>query len=181
MVMNLRLGKLFSIRKLLVLGLVAMLSAPMPAMAHQPVVLLNSDTTAAKGPLLVDGTISFAVRASFTKAGQKKAFRAGLIAGEYLAVQYLIVDQKPESALKTSKLPALVITSPSGNKMTLKFTERTPFYEPYGGINYLYLARYKAVAEEGIYNFVITSRAKAAINVAVGEREIMGEVTRENQ
>ena len=40
-----------------------------PANAHQPVVLLNSDTTAASGPLLVDGTISFAVRASFSKAG----------------------------------------------------------------------------------------------------------------
>jgi hypothetical protein len=39
------------------------------AAAHQPVVLLNSDTTAAKGPLLVDGTVSFAVRAAFTKAG----------------------------------------------------------------------------------------------------------------
>ena len=31
------------------------------AVAHQPVVLLNSDTTAAKGPLLVDGTLSFAI------------------------------------------------------------------------------------------------------------------------
>ncbi len=179
--MNLRMSNLFSMRKLLVLGLVAMLSAPMPVMAHQPVVLLNSDTTAAKGPLLVDGTVSFAVRASFTKARQKKAFRAGLKAGEDLAVQYLIVDQKPESALKNSKLPALVITSPSGSKMTLKFTERTPFYEPYGGTNYLYLARYKAVAEEGIYSFVITSRAQAGITVAVGEREIFGEVTRDNQ
>jgi len=39
------------------------------AHAHQPVVLLDSDTTASKGPLLLDGTISFAVRASFTKPG----------------------------------------------------------------------------------------------------------------
>jgi len=35
------------------------------AVAHQPVVLLNTDTTAAKGPLLVDGTVSFAIRAAF--------------------------------------------------------------------------------------------------------------------
>ena len=46
------------------------------ALAHQPLVLLYSDTSAAKGPLIVDGTLSFAVRAAFTKAGQKKAFRA---------------------------------------------------------------------------------------------------------
>ena len=49
-----------------------------PASAHQPVDLLDSDTTPSAGPLLVDGTVSFAVRASFTKAGQKKAFRAAL-------------------------------------------------------------------------------------------------------
>jgi hypothetical protein len=78
------------------------------AHAHQPVELLNSDTTAAKGPLLVDGTVSFAVRASFTKAGEKKAFRADLKAGEPLAVQYLIVDKKPENALKNTLLPQLV-------------------------------------------------------------------------
>ena len=32
--------------------------------------------------------------------------------------------------------------------------------------------------EAGIYNFVITSRAKAAITVAVGDRETQGEVLR---
>ena len=84
------------------------------ASAHQPVVLLDTDTTADAGPLLVDGTISFAVRAAFTKAGQKKAFRAALKSGDQLAVQYLIVDQKPENRLKNSQLPLLVITSQIG-------------------------------------------------------------------
>jgi hypothetical protein len=40
----------------------------MPASAHQPVVLLDSDTTPAAGPLLVDGTVSFAIRAAFNKS-----------------------------------------------------------------------------------------------------------------
>ena len=148
------------------------------AHAHQPVELLNSDTTAAKGPLLVDGTVSFAVRASFTKAGEKKAFRADLKAGEPLAVQYLIVDKKPENALKNTLLPQLVITSPSGKSVTLKFTERTKFYEPYGKTNYLYLSRYNATAESGTYSFTLTARAKSAVTIAVGEREVPGEVIR---
>ena len=50
-----------------------------PATAHQPVFLLDTDTTAAKGPLLVDGTVSFAVQASFNKSGEKRAFRACLL------------------------------------------------------------------------------------------------------
>jgi cytochrome b involved in lipid metabolism len=146
--------------------------------AHQPVVLLNTDTTAAKGPLLLDGTISFAVRASFTKAGEKKAFRADFKAGDALAVQYLIVDKKPENSLKNTLLPTLVVTSPSGKSLTLKFTERTKFYEPYGKTNYLYLSRYRATSEAGTHSFTLTARAKSSVTIAVGEREVPGEVIR---
>jgi hypothetical protein len=148
------------------------------AVAHQPVVLLNSDTTAAKGPLLVDGTVSFAVRAAFNKSGEKKAFRALFKEGDALEVQYLIVDKKPENTLKTNQLPSVVITGPGGFRLTMKINERTKFYEPYGRTNYLYLARNSEVAKAGIYNFVITARAKSAITVAVGEKEIPGEVVR---
>ena len=149
-----------------------------PASAHQPVFLLSTDTTPNAGPLLVDGTVSFAIRASFTKSGQKQAFRAALKEGDELAVQYLIVDKKPENSLKTTLLPQLVITSPSGKKITIRINERTKFYEPYGRTNYLYLARYNAPAESGIYQFVATSRARAAITIAVGDKEIPGEVLR---
>jgi len=148
------------------------------AHAHQPVELLNSDTTAAKGPLLADGTVSFAIRAAFTKSGQTKAFRAQFKSGDQLSVQYLIVDKKPENALRTSSLPSLVITPPTGSPITIKFDERTKFFEPYGRVNYLYLARYSALAQAGIYNFTIKSKSKAAITVAVGDKEIFGEVLR---
>ena len=78
------------------------------AVAHQPVVLLNSDTTAAKGPLLVDGTVSFAIRAAFTKAGQKKAGAStGLFkrivssagSGPTLAKAKFMVESQPLEAL----------------------------------------------------------------------------------
>jgi len=165
-------------RKLVVAGLVLSLLGGGVANAHQPVVLLDSDTTASKGPLLVDGTVSFALRAVFSKAGLKKAFRAQFKAGDSLAVQYLIVDKRPENALKNSKLPVLEITAPDGSKVRMTFKERTKFFEPYGRTNYLYLSRYNAVAQAGIYSFVITSRSKAAITIAVGEKEIFGEVVR---
>jgi len=163
-------------------GLITLLLLPFlgstSAQAHQPVVLLNTDTTAAKGPLLLDGTVSFAIRASFTKAGEKKAFRADFNAGDALAVQYLIVDKKPESALKNTLLPQLVVTSPSGKSLTIKFTERTKFYEPFGKTNYLYLSRYSATSEAGTYSFTLTARAKSSVTIAVGEREVPGEVIR---
>jgi hypothetical protein len=167
------------VRKLLVALLVFVFIGSGVAYAHQPVTLIDSDVTAAKGPLLVDGTVSFAVRASFTKPGQKKAFRAQFKSGDALSVQYLIVDKRPESSLRINALPTLVITTPTGSTVTIALDERTKFYEPFSRVNYLYLARYSAVAQSGVYSFAITSRAKAGITVAVGDREVTGEVLRE--
>lgn len=154
------------------------LALPTAVQAHQPVVLLTSDTTPAKGPLLVDGTVSFAVRASFTKSGENRGFRAGFKAGDALAVQFLIVDKAPENKLKSSQMPSLVITSPTGVRTTLKLNERTKFFEPYSQTKYLYLGRLNRAAEEGIYSFALTSRAKSAVTIAVGDREVTGEVLR---
>ena len=148
------------------------------ANAHQPVFLLPTDTTPNAGPLLVDGTVSFSIRASFTKSGQKQAFRAALKEGDSLEIQYLIVDKKPESTMRSTLLPQLVITSPTGKKLTMKFTERTKYLEKYSRTTYLYLGRYSAPAEAGIYQFVATSRARAAVTIAVGNKEIPGEVLR---
>jgi hypothetical protein len=168
----------FPMKKLLALVVAFAFVGSGVAVAHQPVVLLKSDTTAAKGPLLVDGTVSFAVRASFSKKGEKKAFRAQFKDGDALEVQYLIVDKKPENTLKSNQLPTLVVTGPGGYKTTMKLNERTKFYEPYGRTNYLYLGRFSDMAKAGIYNFVLTARAKSSITVAVGDKEIPGQVIR---
>jgi hypothetical protein len=165
-------------RRLILLVTLLLPLSVLPAHAHQPVILLNSDTTAARGPVLDDGTVSFAIRASFAKAGEKKGFRANFVAGDNLEVQYLIVDKRPENRLKNNQLPTLVITSPAGKRTTLSFTERTKFFEPYGKTNYLYLSRLSAIAEPGTYSFLITARAKASITVAVGDREVPGTVSR---
>ena len=165
-------------RAAILLALAFTFAAPTTATAHQPVTLLDADTTPARGPLLVDGTISFAVNASFTRNNQVKAFRAAFKEGDDLSVQYLIFDRKPENKLKNAALPVLTITAPNGTRTTIKFTERTKFYEPWGKKNYLYLSRYSAAAQAGIYNFTITSKGRATVTIAVGEKEIEGEVLR---
>lgn len=167
-------------RKLTLIAVVGLfVSLALPANAHQPVELRPSDRTPAAGPLLVDGTISFAVNMTFTKTKQVRAFRAGFEAGDDLALQLLIYDEKPEKNLTKKRLPILKVTSPTGASFTLPITERTPFYEPWGKRNYLYLGRTSGVAEAGIYTFEITSRAPGRFIVAVGEREVPGEVTRD--
>ena len=146
------------------------------ASAHQPVNLTAANSSAEKGPILVDGTISFAIRANFTKPNQTQGFRAALKAGDTVNFEYLIVDRSPENKLVNSKLPVATITDPAGKKIVIKFTERTRFFEPYSTTNYLYLARYSQAAVDGIYKFTLQSKAKAAITVAVGIQETYGEV-----
>jgi cytochrome b involved in lipid metabolism len=164
------------VRKILISVLLLALIAPVPAHAHQPVTIANNETTAARGPLLVDGTISFAVRAGFTKSGQKKGFRFNLKQGEQLNFEYLIIDKAPENKLKNAQLPQVVITAPNGSKTTVRFNERNKF--SYSGTNYLYLYRNKSVGQSGTYNVDITAKARAAITLVVGEKEIPGDVVR---
>jgi hypothetical protein len=146
------------------------------ATAHQPVELGSKNTRANQGPILVDGTISFALRANFSKANQERGFRASLKQGELLNFEYLIIDKAPENKMALNKLPTVTITAPDGAKSIVKFTERTKFYEPYGRTNYLYLARFSSTALDGIYNFSIKSKAKASITVSTGSRETLGQV-----
>lgn len=163
--------------RILISTLVLTLAFPIPtALAHQPVALTSTHTSASKGPILVDGTISFALRASFTKANQERGFRASLKAGELLNFEYLIIDRAPENRLPLSKLPTVTITAPDGSKSIVKFTERTKFYEPYGRTNYLYLARFSSTAIDGIYNFSIRSKGRANITVSTGSKETFGVV-----
>jgi hypothetical protein len=167
-------------RKILAIVALFALTGVSNAVAHQPVNLVKTDTSAAKGPLLLDGTVSFAIRASFTKAKEVRAFRAQLKAGDSLEVQYLIIDKAPENKLKMNQLPTLVITAPSGARQVMKLNERNEFFEPYSQTRYLYLGRLSQAAESGIYGFTITSKARSAITVAVGDREVPGVVIRGN-
>jgi len=144
--------------------------------AHQPVILTATHSAPDKGPILVDGTVSFALRANFTKPNQQQGFRASLKADELFNFEYLIIDKAPENRMALSKLPVVTITAPDGTSSIVKFTERTKFYEPYGRTSYLYLARFSSTAIEGIYSFAIRSKAKSSITLSTGSKEIYGEV-----
>jgi len=92
-----------SVVTLLVIATVLM--QPQTVYAHQPVDLGLKNTTADQGPILVDATVSFAIRANFTKANQTRGFRAVLKASELLNFEYLIIDKAPENKYAMSKLP----------------------------------------------------------------------------
>jgi len=154
------------------------LATATPAAAHQPVNLDQGDPTPARGPLLVDGTVSFAVYATLTRPQSKRAFRVGMRAGQSLQVQLLIVDGGPASALPDDQLPTVAVVSPTGQRFVLRPNERTPFYEPYSGTTFLYLSRLTTTAVSGTYRVWVTGRSSTAVRtvIGVGYREVPGTV-----
>lgn len=148
------------------------------ASAHQPVRLDASDPTPGKGPLLLDGTVSFAVYAPLAARKMKRGFRFNMQAGQPLRVQLLITDVAPANTLPNRRQPKITVISPTGRRIVLTPNERTPFYEPYGGTSYLYLSRYSGVAEKGTYRVWVKSRSSAPVNavIGVGYREVPGVV-----
>ena len=160
----------------LLLAIMFTISNLTPAYAHQPINLTATNSSADKGPIIVDGKVSFVIRANFSKPNQTQGFRAALQAGETLYFEYLIIDKAPENKLAKNKLPVATITDPAGKKTVIKFTERTKFYYPFLNTNFLYLARYDQTAIDGVYKFTLQSKTKAAIQVVVGSLETYGEV-----
>ena len=158
----------------LFIALALILSAG-PALAHYPVNLKSSHNTVSKSPILLDGTISFAVYADFSKAKEKRSVRFALKKGDELSVEYLIVDAMPTNKLKSSQLPLITITTPSGKKIVMKINERSPFYEPYGKKNYFFLSRISQGGEAGIYSITATAKTKSSVVIAIGRTETRGE------
>lgn len=157
--------------------LVAVSMAPGTAQAHQPVALTAADSTPKSGPLLVDGSVSFAVNAK-VKRGTTRGFRMRLPKGARLAVQLLIYDRSPANTLPASQLPQVTVKGPGGMTTVLRPNERTPFYEPYGGTSYLFLSRLSRSAKPGTYRITVSgqSSTKIPVVVAVGYREVPGRV-----
>lgn len=148
-----------------------------PAHAHQPVRLTSADRTPSQGPLLVDGTVSFAVYAT-VREGATRGFRVGMRDGQRLDIQLLVNDRPPANKLSNAQLPLVTIIDPSGRRTSLVIDERTAFFEPYSQTAYLYLSRWSTTARSGTYQVIITGRDRSKVPavIGVGYREVPGAV-----
>lgn len=163
-------------------GAVALALSLLPsAHAHLPVRLGETAKKLASSPIILDGTVSFAVYAEFSAAETKKSVATSFIrfrhqAGDDLAVQYLIPDTARMRSMKKKELPKVVITAPTGTVTRLTPNERTRFSKPYLPQDYFYLSRVSALAEPGIYQVRVRAKSAASVLVAIGAEEIPGEV-----
>lgn len=154
-------------------GLLAVLPVS-PAKAHDPIILTSDQQTPIDGPLLLDGTISFALYGSLTASGDTRGFRVNFNAGDPLYISLLIPDLAPENILSDESMPYLNVEDPNGLKTKLAVSEKVSFAEPYTGTNYVRLTEINNVAVSGTYLITVTGDAPARFTVSVGQKEMFG-------
>ena len=142
--------------------------------AHDPLFLLPDQETPSQGPLLPDGTISFALYGEFLTEGETRGFQANFEDGDLLQLELLIPALDPEQSLQQEQLPFIRLTTPDGSEQTLYPSIRTRFDEPFTNTSYFTLIRERGTAQGGIYDVVIVSRAPARFTTAIGIKEQFG-------
>ncbi len=164
-----------NIRKFLltVLALVALLPAS-AAKAHDPIILTPDQATPENGPLILDGTISFALYGALESPKDTRGFRVNFKEGDPLYFSILIPDLAPENQLDDTSLPFLEITDPAGTTTKLAVSEKVPFAEPYSGTNYVRLTEFNSVAIAGTYSVVVTGNSPSRFTVSFGQIEMFG-------
>jgi len=162
-------------KKILFLSLVlfGLLPASIAA-AHDPIILTSEQRTPAEGPLLVDGTVSFALYGSLETDDDTRGFRVNFNAGDPLYISILIPDLAPENTLSEDSLPIVNVEDPDGVIVKLAVTEKVSFPEPYTGTNYVRLTELRGTAIAGIYSVTVTGDSPARFTVSVGEKEMFG-------
>lgn len=144
------------------------------AHAHDPIILTAEQSTPANGPLLPDGTVSFALYGTLDSPSDTRGFRVNFQEGDALYFSLLIPDLAPENQLATEDLPRLEVVDPSGVATQVDPSIRDIFEEPFSGTNYVRLADLAGVAVAGTYEVTITGSAPARFTVSVGTKELFG-------
>jgi hypothetical protein len=162
-------------KKVLLIALVlfGLLPASIAA-AHDPIILTSEQQTPADGPLLVDGTVSFALYGSLEAADDTRGFRVNFNAGDPLYISILIPDLAPENMLDDASLPFVNVKDPNGTTVKLAITQKVSFPEPYTGTNYVRLTEFRGTAIGGVYLITVTGKSAARFTVSVGEKEMFG-------
>ena len=142
--------------------------------AHDPLFLLPEQETPSQGPLLPDGTISFALYGEFLTEGETRGFQANFADGDVFQLELLIPALDPEQSLQQDQLPFLQLIIPDGSERTLYPSIRTRFDEPFTNTSYFTLIQERGTAQGGVYDVMIVSRAPARFTIAIGIKEQFG-------
>lgn len=152
----------------LALAFATLVAFALPAAAHTPVVLDESDQNPQVAPLALDGTDELVFFGSMPKAGAVRSYQMNLLAGQPLNLALAVVNKAPENTYPQYKMPVVFLVSPSGSVTTLAANQRTAVHNADFNVDLLILRRYAATAQSGTYSVIVVSAAPVRFVTSIG-------------
>ena len=145
-----------------------------PALAHDPLILLPEQKTPAEGPLLPDGTISFALYGSLLEEGDQRGFQFKLEPEGRLDISLLIPNLEPENQMLKENFPRLFLYRPDGSVLEGVSDLYVPFDEPFSMTRYVRIFEHVEQSAGGLHQVKITGNHPSRFTVAIGYIESFG-------
>lgn len=144
------------------------------ASAHDPVILEPEQATPADGPLLVDGTVSFALYGTVNGEGDTRGFRVRYAAGQTFNLSALVPNLQPEQDLPVEQYPRVTVVTPAGERIDLQPGEVSTFDEPFTKTSYRRYLEWSTTAVAGDYGVIVTGVMPSRFTVSTGVKEQFG-------
>ena len=145
-----------------------------PALAHDPLILLPEQKTPEEGPLLPNGTISFALYGSLLEGGDQRGFQFKLEPDDRLTISLLIPNLQPENELPEEKLPRLFLYRPDGSVLEGVSDIYVPFDEPFSMTRYIRIFDHVEQSIGGLHQVKIVGNHPSRFTASIGYIESFG-------
>jgi hypothetical protein len=145
------------------------LALALPAAAHEPVMLDNTDVIPWKAPLALNSDDPLSFFGVLPEPGAVRSFQLTSSGATPVHVSVFVPDLAPENTLATARLPQVAVIAPDHQVTVIKPTMRVVVPIDEIDETYLLIADYNAPsAKTGIYSFLVTGTAPARFNVSTG-------------
>lgn len=147
----------------------AVLALALPASAHTPVMLDETDTVPWTSPRAVDGNAPMSFYGTLPNSTSWRSFQFTITdTAPGIEVNTFIPDLAPENTYAANDLPTVIVLTPDYKVITVRATMRIPVPIEEINQNYLLVGQYSGPAVAGTYSVVVVGAQPARFNISTG-------------
>lgn len=151
----------------------AVLALALPASAHTPIFLDETDVVPWTAPRLYNGDSNASFFGSIPNNHSWRTYQFTISDNTRgLDIATLVPDLAPENTLSPGNLPTLLVITPDFKAITIKANERTAVPVPALGHNYLQIAHYTGPSVLGTYSVIIAGAQPARFQISHGHHGV---------
>lgn len=151
----------------------AVLALALPAAAHTPIILDDSDVVPWTAPRLYNGDSNASFFGSVPDDRSWRTYQFTIAdTTRGLDIATLVPDLAPENAYSAADLPTVLVITPDYRVITIKATQRSVVSNATLGHTYLKVAHYTGPSVPGTYSVLIHADAPARFQISHGHHGV---------